>query len=249
MKKVFWTLAIGGLGGVLLVNIILPALVEADFLGSANFLKILVKPQIQTVIKETERVVTIEPDFWKDVLSRAEKSVVFVQYFSSSGILLSQSNGIILTNDGLITVPLNAIPANVSSIQVFGDDKVLKGALATVDSVNNLGLIKVEASNLPILDFADLDNLALGQNVLVVAKKIRINEINTFAHSSMISELTDQVYFLDLVRGQQRGQISGSLAIDSKGKIIGMIQISNQGQVFIMPNSFFERLLEKYLIQ
>lgn len=249
VKKTLFTLIIGGIGGVLLGNLVLPVLVEVDFLGSASFLKIFVRPQVQTVIKETEKVVTIEPDFWKEVVPRTEKSVAFIQYFSSAGILLSQSNGIILTNDGLIAVPLNVVPIKFSAIQVFADDKILKGSLATIDAANNLALIKVETANLTILDSVDLNSLSLGQSILIVAKKIKVNKISTFAHISLISEPDGQVLFLDIERGRQRGQISGGIAVDSESKIVGMVQISNQGQVFVLPHRFLRNILEKYLSQ
>lgn len=247
MKKILLMLIVGGIGGVLLGNFVLPVLVQADFFGSASFFKIFVKSQVETLVKETERVVTIEPDFWKKVVPGVEKSVVFVQYFSSAGTLLSQSNGIILTNDGLIVIPLSSIPRSFSVVQVFSGDRIIKGTLAVSDPASSLALIKLDASSLPILDFADLNNLVLGQNVLVVGKKIAVNKVSTFTHSSLISEIDNQTLFLDLERGQQRGQISGAAAVDSGGKLAGMIQISGQGHVFVMPHSFLRTLLEKYL--
>ena len=247
MKKILYVLIIGGIGGVLLNNLVLPFFIETNFLNSANFFKIIVKAPAQTVIKETERVVVVEPDFWKNIVPQAEKSVTLAQFFSSAGALISQTNGIVLTNDGLVIVPLNAVPRNLSAIQIFAAGKILKGTLATFDSSNNLALIKVEGADLPILDFTDLGGLVLGQNVLVIGKKIPVNQIQTFAHTSLISEIAGQIFFLDLERGQQRGPISGGLAVDSKGKMVGMIQLNNQGQIFIISHNFFRALLDKYL--
>lgn len=247
MKRILFFLIIGGIGGVLLGNLILPVLVKADFFGSANFFKLFVVSEEQPIIKETEKIITAEPDFWKEIVKKTERSVVLVQYFSSSGKLISQSNGTILTNDGLIVVPLNTVPAIPATIQVFYDDKIINAFLTTTDSANNLALIKADASNLPILDFVDFNDLVLGQNILVVGKKIMISKITTFAHSSLISEITAQVFYLDLERGQQRGPISGALAVDSNGKMTGMIQLSSQGEVFVIPQSFFRGILEKHL--
>ncbi len=249
MKRLIFILIIGGIGGVLLNNLVLPVLIEINFLGSANLLKFLVKPQAEIMIRETERVVTVEPDFWKEVVPKVERSTIFVQYFSSAGTLISQSNGITLTNDGLIVVPLNTVPKNFSTAQIFITGKILKGSLATIDSASNLALIKVDDSSLPILDFVDLNGLLLGQHILIIGKKIDVSEVKTFAHTSLITEITGQVFFIDLERGQQRGQISGAPAVDSKGKLIGMIQIDSSGQVFIMPYNFLKDLLEKYLSQ
>lgn len=247
MRKILYVLIVGGVGGVLLNNLVLPYFIEINFLNSANFLRFIVKSPVQTVIKETERVVVVEPDFWKEIVPKVEKSVALVQFFSSAGTLVSQTNGIILTNDGLIAIPLNAVPRSFSAIQVFVADKILKGALATFDSNSNLALIKVESGDLPILDFADLGGLGLGQNTLVVGKKIIINQVQAFAHTSLISEITSQALFLDLERGQQRGPISGGAAVDSSSKIIGMVQISSQGQVFIITHNFLRALLDKHL--
>ena len=82
---------------------------------------------------------------------------------------------------------------------------------------------------------------------MLFRSKIPVNQIQTFAHTSLISEIAGQIFFLDLERGRQRGPISGALAVDSKGKIVGMIQLNNQGQVFIISHNFLRTLLDKHL--
>ena len=244
-KKIIFTLVVGGIGGVLIGNFILPFLAERSPFGLTSFFNIFVRPQVETVIKETK--ITIEPDFWRALVPQAEKSVAVVQYFSSSRALISQSNGIILTNDGIIVVPLNAVPKDFSVIQVFENDKIVSGTLLASDAVNNLALIKIESLNLPILAYSDLSNLTLGQSVLLVGKRIDISKPETYIYDSLISEIDGQVLFLDLEKGQKRWPLSGTLAIDSNGKMAGMVQISNLGHVFVMPYGFLKNILDDYL--
>lgn len=229
MKRFISFLVIGGVGGILLNNFVFPS---------------FLKPQIQTVIKEIERVVVAEPDFWKNVVSKSERSVALVQYFSSPGVLVSQSSGIILTNDGLIAVPLNFIPRTLSSIQIFADSKIFSGKLAITDAANNLALVKIEASGLPILDFVPAEDISLGQSLLVLGKKIKINQVNSFVQLSLVKEF-DRTTLLDT----ESGQISGSALLSANGKLAGMVQVSGQGQVFAVPPAILKNLLDKYLSQ
>jgi len=241
-KKFLTILIIGGIGGVLLNNLILPSLIRINILGTANILKIFVKPQIQTIIQNKEKTILIEPDFWKEIIPKTERSVVLVQYFLGN-TLLSQSNGIILTNDGLIAAPLSLAPRGYPIVQVFFDDRILRAKIVFKDSSNNLVLLKIDEENLPIFDFASNQDIFLGENLLILGRIFKVNKSKVFVQTSMVKELDDKVIFLDT----QKSNILGSALINSKGKLVGMVQINNRGEVFAIRSEILRDLIDKYL--
>lgn len=241
-KKFLAILIIGGIGGVLLNNLVLPSLIQLNFLGSAGILKFFVKPQIQTVIQNKEKTILIEPDFWKEIIPKTKGSVVLVQYFSGNK-LLTQSNGIILTNDGLISVPLSSVPRGYPFIQVFFDSRVFKAKIVFKDIANNLALIKADEQNLPIFDFADNKDIFLGENLLILGRLFKVNQSKIFIQASMAKEIDDRVIFLDT----QKVNILGSALINSKGKLAGMVQVNNRGDIFAVKSEILKNLIDKYL--
>lgn len=243
IRNILFVLIIGGMGGVLLNNIIIPALIEWNFLNSSKFLKIFIKPQIQTVIQNKETKLVVEPDFWKDIVKKSLNSVTFVQYLSG-GRLLGQSNGLILTNDGFLSVPLNSFPRNPSVIQVFFDNTILKAEVYLKDQKNNIVLLKVEGNDFPIIDFADQEEIILGQSILVLGKKIQVSKIKAISQLGLVKELDQSVLFLDTEKPE-----IGSIALDSRGKLIGQVNIDKQNRVFVILPDVLKETLKKFQSQ
>lgn len=242
LKKLLFVFLVGGIGGVVINNLLLPAFIEADFLGSANVLNVLVKPQIQTVIKTNEKTVVIEPDFWKDVVSQSKDSVVLTQTFTR-GRLIAQGSGIVLTTDGLIATSLNNTPFASSVYQVYFGDNILKGTVVLRDFENNLALIAVEEGGLPVLDFADADSLVLGQTNLIVGKNIRNQGLSVFAQLSFVKEILPEVFFIDTNISKE---LIGSALLSSSGKLIGLVQLNRKNEIFVSPPESLINLIDEY---
>lgn len=242
IKTFLFVLIVGGIGGILLNNLLFPALIKADFLGTAKILDLFVKPQIQTVIEKSEKTVVVEPDFWKDVVSKTEDSVVFIQGFKK-GKLISQGSGIVLTSDGLIVTSLNNAPFVANTYQIFIKDKILTGKVALRNFENNLALIVVDEDNLPALDFSG-DSLFLGQTNIIVGKVKRMGGVNTFAQLSFVKEILPQVFFVDTQASQE---LIGSALLNSSGKLIGIVQLNKKNQIFVSPPEVLNGLIDEYI--
>ena len=77
-------------------------------------------------------------------------------------------SGVIVRPDGYI-VTNNHVVANATSIEVtLNDNKTYEAKIVGTDPVTDVALIKVDATDLPFIEFADSDKLRLGEWVLAI---------------------------------------------------------------------------------
>lgn len=99
-----------------------------------------------------------------------------------SGLILTQ-DGWIVTNDHVVR---NSDTVNV----ILADGRELKGKVTHVgDEQLDLALVKVDAANLPLLRFADSDEVKPGQMVLAVGSPFGLENTVTFGHVSAIGRI------------------------------------------------------------
>ena len=99
-----------------------------------------------------------------------------------SGLIIS-ANGWIVTNDHVVR---DANEVNV----ILADGRELSGKVTRVnDDGLDIALIKVDAANLPVLEFADSDAVKPGQMVLAVGSPFGLENTVTFGHVSAIGRI------------------------------------------------------------
>jgi len=87
-----------------------------------------------------------------------------VQQGSGSGVII-RPDGYIVTN--------NHVVASASSIEVtLNNNKTYEAKVIGTDPATDVALIKIEADNLPAIDFADSDKLRLGEWVLAIGSPL-----------------------------------------------------------------------------
>lgn len=80
----------------------------------------------------------------------------------------ASGSGVIIRQDGYI-VTNNHVVADASKVRVtLNNNKSYDATVVGTDPATDLALIKIEAKNLPVLKFADSDNLRLGEWVLAI---------------------------------------------------------------------------------
>lgn len=80
----------------------------------------------------------------------------------------ASGSGVIIRQDGYI-VTNNHVVADASKVKVtLNNNKSYDATVVGTDPATDLALIKIEARNLPVLKFADSDNLRLGEWVLAI---------------------------------------------------------------------------------
>ena len=81
-------------------------------------------------------------------------------------------SGVIIRSDGYI-VTNNHVVANASKIEVtLNNNKTFEARVIGTDPATDVALIKIEADNLPVIEFADSDRLRLGEWVLAIGSPL-----------------------------------------------------------------------------
>ncbi len=81
--------------------------------------------------------------------------------------------GFIMTSDGLIAT--NKHVANVSGAKysvITQDGKKYDAQVKSVDPINDFAILKIEASNLPTVEFGNSDDLEIGQRIIAIGNAL-----------------------------------------------------------------------------
>jgi len=237
------TLFIGGVGGVVFCTISLPSMIKANVFGFGDIFTNLIAQETPTIIKTEEKITIIDPDYWIDIVKNSKSSSVLVQSFNG-GVLLSQGSGIVLTSDGIIAVPLSVVSSQAKTYQIFCQDGVYEASVLSRSLNQNLAFLKIKASNLQVLGFSNNSGLELGQSGIIVGKKMQVSELKDFSQSAIVREIYTSAFYLDTAFSRD---IVGGALISSRGELLGMVQINNKNQTFVIPAKTLKDLLEKQL--
>jgi serine protease Do len=80
--------------------------------------------------------------------------------------------GFIVTNDGLILTNKHVAEAGSSLSVMTAESKTYKASVVAKDPTNDLAILKIDATGLPVVDLGDSDNLAIGQWVIAVGNAL-----------------------------------------------------------------------------
>jgi serine protease Do len=168
---VFIVGAVGGVGGVLVFSAKEGALAEK--FGIKNF------SGLSIPTTKTEKIIVDESNSIIDVANKVSSSVVSISltttvtsYFGTyeqSGA----GTGFIITSDGLILTNKHVVAdANAKYTVTTLDGKSYDATVKSLDPVNDLAVLKIDARNLPVVDLGDSDQLKVGQWVVAVGNAL-----------------------------------------------------------------------------
>jgi serine protease Do len=135
-------------------------------------------------------------------------------------------SGVVVTGDGYILTN-NHVVANAEEIRVeFTDGRNYKAKLVGSDKPSDLALLKVEATNLPLLTLGNSDAVQVGDVVLAVGNPLGIGQTVTMGIISAkgrSTDTTDGNYedFLQTDAPINHGNSGGAL-VSTKGELVGI---------------------------
>lgn len=130
------------------------------------------------VLEESSKVSDVAEQVSPSVVSistSTKQMDVFGRVFESKG----GGTGFIITADGLIVTNKHVVDDESATYTVFtsnGDAHEAK--VLAKDPLNDLAVLKIEASSLPVLELGDSDNLKIGQHVVAIG-----NALGEFSNS------------------------------------------------------------------
>lgn len=162
-----------------------------------------------------------------------------------SGVIVS-ADGYILTN--------NHVVRGADTIKVsLNDGRELAAKVVGTDPQTDLAVVKVDATNLPAIIFADSDRVEVGDRVLAVGNPFGIGQTVT---SGMVSGLGRATFGLDYEDFIQTDAAinpgnSGGALVDAEGRLVGINTAilsrsgGSQGIGFAIPANLARNVMEQ----
>ncbi len=162
------------------------------------------------------------------VLSKTDIQNFFGQTYQQEG----GGTGFIITSDGLILTNKHVVSDANAEYTVFtSDGKDYKAKIMATDAYNDLAVIKIEATGLPVVELGDSDKLETGQWVIAIG-----NALAEFQNSVTVGVISAKDRAITASGGGTSEQLTGLLQTDAainsgnsggplinlKGQVIGI---------------------------
>jgi S1-C subfamily serine protease len=228
--SILFVLIIGGLGGVLANQFLLPYLATLPGFSRIGFIRHAGNGT--TIINPTEKIIITENIALEEAIDRINPCLVAVRS-ERNGKIISQGTGFIITSDGLIITANDLLPTSADQYLVYrGENSFIAQAIER-DWENNLALLKIETSNLPVVSLADLDELRLGQRIVLIGLEPTGDKILPFVNLGIIREINSEILKINLT--EENRLANGSPLIGVNGEVIGLNLVDYKGLIKTVP--------------
>ena len=223
-------LIIGGLGGVLADQFLLPYLSTIPFFAQFDFIKQASDGTV--IINPTEKITITENIAIEQAIEKVSPCLAVIHSYQNKK-LLSQGTGFFLTSDGLIITSDDLVFSQATQYLVYRNSHSLAVQLVKRDLVNKLALFKVEENNLPVVSLIDLKDVKLGQRVILIGAELVGSQLNKFVNLGIIRSISQATLTLNL--NEESRLANGSPLINVKGEVIGLNLVDDKGLLKTVP--------------
>jgi serine protease Do len=168
-------------------------------------------------------------------------------------------SGFIVTSDGMIVTNRHVVDDTQAEYSVvMNNGQKYDAKVVAKDPVNDVAIVKIEAKNLPTLDFADSDSVDIGQTVIAIGNALgeyrntvtkgiisgKSRTIQAGDNSSGQSETLEDVFQTDAAINPGN---SGGPLLDLSGRVIAInTAVNSSGQLigFAIPANVVKRDLD-----
>ena len=157
---------------------------------------------------------------------------------TGSGIIISE-DGYILTNNHIVSSSSEDDYYEVSSatkitVKLFNDDTEYEAKIVGTDEQTDLAVIKIDKNDLPKAEFADSDNIKVGEFAMAVGNPLGMESSITCGVVSAVNrKITDSdgnTYTLIQTDAAINAGNSGGALVNSEGQVIGINTLKLQGE-------------------
>lgn len=154
---------------------------------------------------------------------------MFFNYFNNMGPITSSGSGVIISNDGYIITNNHVVKdADRIEIVVNNHKKNYKAEVIGMDPSSDLALLKIDAANLPYIEFANSDSVMVGEWVLAVGNPFNLTStvtsgiISAKGRNINVNKSTFPIEsFIQTDAAINPGNSGGAL-VDLDGKLVGI---------------------------
>ena len=162
---------------------------------------------------------------------------------TGSGIIISE-DGYILTNNHIVSTSSSSSNSSSSNyysvseaekvtVTLFNDDKTYDAKIVGTDEQTDLAVIKIEKTDLPKAEFADSDNIKVGEFAMAVGNPLGMQSSITCGVVSAVNrKITDsdgKEFTLIQTNAAINAGNSGGALVNSQGQVIGINTLKLQG--------------------
>ncbi|MHA6204379.1 S1C family serine protease [Dyella soli] len=164
-----------------------------------------------------------------------------------SGVIVS-SQGYVLTNNHVI--------ANADDIQVLlYDGRVAKARVVGADIETDLAVLKIDASNLPVIHIANHDPVRTGDVVLAIGNPLGLNQTVTMGIVSAIGRQLSSASPEDFIQTDAAINLgnSGGALVNTEGELVGINTLligkaaNAEGISFAIPVTNAKKVLDQII--
>jgi serine protease Do len=165
-----------------------------------------------------------------------------------------QGSGVIVETNGLI-VTNNHVVNKADDIRVFLPDKrEFKGKLIGTDAKTDIAIVKIEATGLPTIPWADSDQLEVGEFVLAVGSPFGLTQTVTMGIVSAVGRasmgIAEYEDFIQTDAAINPGNSGGAL-VNVRGELVGINTAifsqsgGNMGIGFAVPSNLSRAIMDQ----
>ena len=157
---------------------------------------------------------------------------------TGSGIIISE-DGYILTNNHVVSSSSSESYYSVSeatklTVTLFNDETEYEAKVVGTDEQTDLAVIKIDKTGLPKAEFADSDNIKVGEFAMAVGNPLGMESSITCGVISAVNrKITDtdgKSYTLIQTDAAINAGNSGGALVNSQGQVIGVNTLKLQGE-------------------
>src|SRR3954468_17143353 len=161
-------------------------------------------------------------------------------------------SGVVISKDGYILTN-NHVVDNADEIKVaFSDGREFVAKVVGKDPKTDVAVLKIDAKDLPVVQFADSDNIEVGDLVLAVGNPFGVGQTVTMGMVSAMGRGNMGLDYEDFIQTDAAinpGNSGGAL-VDAEGRLVGINTAilsrsgGNQGIGFAIPSNLARSVMD-----
>lgn len=170
--------------------------------------------------------------------------------------IIASGSGVIISPDGYIVTNNHVVQEANAVFVTLNDKREFEAEIVETDPLTDLALIKIQAKNLPILEFANSDNVRVGEWVLAVGNPFNLTSTVTAGivsakarNLNILGKNSSIESFIQTDAAVNQGNSGGAL-VNTKGELIGINAAiasrtgSYSGYSFAIPSNIVKKVTE-----
>ncbi|HIK43290.1 MAG TPA: trypsin-like peptidase domain-containing protein [Leptolyngbyaceae cyanobacterium M65_K2018_010] len=230
----------------------------SEGMAASNFIAAAVEQVGPAVVRiDAERAVSqINPDTFNNPLFRRFFGEDMPPAMAPEHFEQGTGSGFILDSEGRILTNAHVVEGTKTVKVTLRDGRTFEGRVLGVDSVTDVAVVKIEATDLPAVKLGSTEKLSPGQWAIAIGNPLGLDNTVTAGIISAIGRTSNQVgipdkrvQFIQTDAAINPGNSGGPL-LNDRGEVIGMntaIRANAQGLGFAIPIETAKRIADELL--